>query len=276
MMRARWATVVAAIALAAVGMIPVTAQPRSTVKVVRLDCGRIDIADMDAFADNGSYKGIAKELVVSCYLIRHPGGDLLWDAGIGDQFAGRHGVTLLPGFVAHVPVTLASQLRRLGTGLDRIGYLAFSHEHIDHIGNANALRRAVWLLNPREHAWTIAQGGKDGHAPPLLAQAERTKIVQITGDYDVFGDGSVRIIQVPGHTPGHQVLFVRPTGKQPLILAGDLWHSRASFDHDRVPRINTSREDTLASMVKVRRLAAKEGARILISHAPEDLLPALD
>lgn len=276
MMRVRWATVVASIALAAAAMVSATAQPRSTVKVFPLDCGRIDITDMDAFADDGSYKGVAKQLAVSCYLIRHPGGDLLWDAGIGDQFVGSRGVTLLPGYVAHVPVTLASQLRHLGTGLDRIGYLAFSHEHIDHMGNANALTRAIWLLNPREHEWTVAHGGKNGHPPPLLARAERAKILPITEDYDVFGDGSIRIIQAPGHTPGHQVLFVRPTGKQPLILAGDLWHSRANYDHDRVPRINTSREETVASMAKVRRLAAQEGARILISHAPEDFMPALD
>jgi glyoxylase-like metal-dependent hydrolase (beta-lactamase superfamily II) len=176
---------------------------------------------------------------------------------------------LLPGYVAHVPVTLSSQLRHLGTRLDRIRYLAFSHEHIDHIGNANALTGAVWLLNPREHEWTVAHDGKDGRPPALLARAERAKIVPIAGDYDVFGDGSVRIVQAPGHTPGHQVLFVRPTGKRPLILAGDLWHSRANYDLDRVPRFNTDREETLASMAKVRGLAAQEGARILISHAPK-------
>jgi len=251
-------------------------RPPAIVRVFPLDCGRIDIADMDAFADDGSYKGVTKQLVVSCYLIRHPKGDLLWDAGIGDQFAGPSGVTLLPGYVAHVPVTLAAQLRRLGTRLDRVQYLAFSHEHVDHIGNANALTQATWLLNMREHRWTIAHDGRNGHPPALLARAEQAKVVPVTADRDVFGDGSVRIVQAPGHTPGHQVLFVRPTGARPLILAGDLWHSRANYDHDSVPRINSSRAQTLASMAKVRRLAASTGAQIVISHAPEDFHPASD
>ncbi len=46
------------------------------VAVYPLDCGRIDVADMDAFADDGSYKGVSKQLFVTCYLIRHPKGDL--------------------------------------------------------------------------------------------------------------------------------------------------------------------------------------------------------
>lgn len=66
-------------------------QGATKVKLYTLDCGRIEINDMDAFADDGSYAGVSKTLVVACYLIRHPKGDLLWDAGVGDQFSGRRG-----------------------------------------------------------------------------------------------------------------------------------------------------------------------------------------
>lgn len=250
-----------------------SASEPSSVKVIPLDCGRIAVTDMDPFADNGSYRRVAKQLMVSCYLIRHPKGDLLWDAGIGDQFAGRRGVALLPGFIAHVPVTLASQLQRLGTRVDRIGLLAFSHEHIDHIGNANALTGATWLLNPVEHRWTTAQDGKDGLPPPLLARSSSATVRWIDADdYDVFGDGTVRIIKAPGHTPGHQILFVRPATGAPIILAGDLWHTWDNYSFNRVPRFNVSREDTLASMKLVRDLAARYGARIVLGHSPEDFL----
>ena len=268
------AVIATGVALPARAANSLAAQPRpGTVTVFPLDCGRIDVNDMDMFADDGSYRKVSAQLVVSCYLIRHPQGDLLWDTGIGDQFAGPKGVTLIPGnIVAHVPVTLQSQLARLGTSLARVHYLAFSHEHIDHIGNANAVTGATWLLNPREHAWTIKQDGKDGLPPPLLAGAGRAKIRPVTGDLDVFGDGTVRILQTPGHTPGHQSLLVTPSSGQPLILTGDVWHSYANFHHDRVPSFNTSRSDTLASMRKLRALAKATGARIVIGHAPEDFL----
>jgi glyoxylase-like metal-dependent hydrolase (beta-lactamase superfamily II) len=243
------------------------------VRLYTLDCGRIDIADMDAFADDGSYKGIPKQLVVPCYLIRHPKGDLLWDAGIGDQFAGANGVTLLPGFVAHVPVTLRSQLRQLGLRFEDIAYLGFSHEHIDHIGNANAFAHAIWLLNEREHDWTVAHDGHDGGPPALLSSSKTARVRMIGGDVDLFGDGSVTIIQAPGHTPGHQVLLVRPSGTRPVLLTGDLWHSRSNYVHDRVPRFNASRSETLASFEKVRAIARKTDARILIAHEPADFHP---
>lgn len=249
------------------------ADAQSTPRVYPLDCGRIDVADMDMFADDGSYKGVSGKLVVSCYLIRHPKGDLLWDTGIGDQFAGPTGVTLIPGNVAYMPVTLRSQLALLGTSPEQVQYLAFSHEHVDHIGNANAMTGAIWLLNPKEHEWTVREEGRDGAPPALLAQSAKVKIQPVTGDYDVFGDGTVRILQTPGHTPGHQSLFVESAGERPLILTGDVWHSYANFEHNRVPGFNTSRSQTLASMHKLRDLAQSTGARIVIGHAPEDFSP---
>jgi glyoxylase-like metal-dependent hydrolase (beta-lactamase superfamily II) len=260
-------------ALAVTSLGAAHAAPETSVKVYALDCGRIDVSIMDMFADDGSYAGVRKELIDPCYLIRDPKGDLLWDAGIGDQFYGPKGVTLVPGIVAHISVKLEEQLQQLGVNFQSIHYLAFSHEHIDHVGNANALATATWLLNRQEHEWTIAQTGHDGVLPPLLAKAQTAHIQWIDGDFDVFGDGAATIIQAPGHTPGHQVLLVRPAGMQPLLIAGDLWHSQANYDHDRVPRINYSRAETLTSMKKVRDIAAATGAKIIIQHAPEDFHP---
>jgi N-acyl homoserine lactone hydrolase len=246
------------------------------VKLYTLDCGHIDINDMDAFADDGSYAGISKTLVVACYLIRHPKGDLLWDAGVGDQFAGPKGVTFQPGYIGRVPVTLRSQLQRLGLDVEDVTYIGFSHEHPDHIGNANAFAHATWLLNRREHEWTIAHDGRNGQPPALLSALKTARVGMIDRDVDLFSDGSVTIIQAPGHTPGHQVLLVKPTGGQPVTLAGDLWHSRSNYAHDRVPRFNTSRDETIASFRKVRELARKTGAAIWIEHEPADFHPLFD
>ncbi|HEY1301941.1 MAG TPA: N-acyl homoserine lactonase family protein [Vicinamibacterales bacterium] len=233
------------------------------VKLYPFDCGRIDVDDMDAFADDGSYAGVSKTLVVACYLIRHPKGDLLWDTGVGDRFAGPAGVTFQPGFVGRVPLTLRSQLRRLGIEPDEIEYLGFSHEHPDHIGNANLFANATWLLNRREHEWAVEHEGTNGKPPALLSAANTARVRMIDGDVDLFGDGSVLIVQAPGHTPGHQVLLVRPTGRRPVVLAGDLWHSRSNYEHDRVSRFNTSRTETISSFRKVRALARQSRRRHL-------------
>jgi hypothetical protein len=72
------------------------------------------------------------------------------------------------------------------------------------------------------------------------------------------------------------VLLVRPTGRRPVVLAGDLWHSRSNYEHDRVPRFNTSRTETISSFRKVRALARQAGAAIWIEHAPEDFHPVFD
>ncbi|WP_437806355.1 hypothetical protein [Sorangium sp. So ce1078] len=53
------------------------------VRLYALDCGRAEIADMSAFGDEAG----PRELVASCYVIRHPRGTLLWDTGVNDTFA---------------------------------------------------------------------------------------------------------------------------------------------------------------------------------------------
>jgi N-acyl homoserine lactone hydrolase len=173
-------------------------------------------------------------------------------------------------------MTLASQLSRLGLSVDDITYLGFSHEHPDHIGNANLFTHATWLLNEREHAYTVARDGHDGQPPAFLPAWQTVHVRKINGTVEVFGDGSVTIFQAPGHSPGHQVLLVKRTGQRPVLLSGDLWASRSNYEHDRVARFNTSRAETVASFAKVRELARKAGAEIWISHEPKDFHPELN
>jgi len=122
----------------------------------------------------------------------------------------------------------------------------------------------------------VAHDGRNGDPPALLSASKTARVRMIEGDLDLVGDGSVTIIQAPGHTPGHQILLVRPTGENPVLLAGDLWHSRSNYDHDRIPRINTCRSETLSSFKRVREIARETGARILIAHEPDDFHRALD
>lgn len=237
-----------------------------------LDGGVIDIADMDPFSDTGDYRGKPGRLAVSCYLIHHPQGFLLWDAGLGDAIASApDGVELAPGFVGRVPTPLAAQLRRLGLAFTDIHLFAPSHVHPDHVGNANALARATWILNRREMEWLDQTPTPAGLNPAQMAARQTATVTLIEGDLDVFGDGTVRILQMPGHTPGHQALAVTLEKAGPIILAGDLYHSRHNLEHRCIPVFNTNRAETLASFDRMQRIVANTGARLVLSHAMEDV-----
>lgn len=242
------------------------------IRLYVLDCGRLDIRDMGMFDDSGALDGKPGTMSVPCFLIRHPKGDLLWDTGLGDAVADRPGgVELAPGIRATVRVELVDQLKKLGLTPADIGYLAFSHWHEDHTGNARLFGKATWILQRRELA------AATGHAPPPfeslapVAAWRGTRKRIIDGDADVFGDGSVRILLMPGHTPGHQVLEIRLPHAGTVLLAGDLYHSRENREFRRVPRINTDRAQTLASMRRFEAIAAREHARVVIPHDPRDV-----
>ncbi|HYN45669.1 MAG TPA: N-acyl homoserine lactonase family protein, partial [Allosphingosinicella sp.] len=95
-------------------------------------------------------------------------------------------------------------------------------------------------------------------------------------DHDVFGDGSVVMLAMPGHTPGHHSLLVRLRDRAPLLLTGDLYHFTENVRNNGVPSFNTNRADTLASFVRFRAIAGSLRAETIIQHEPADIakLPA--
>jgi N-acyl homoserine lactone hydrolase len=86
----------------------------------------------------------------------------------------------------------------------------------------------------------------------------------------VFGDGLVRILKTPGHTPGHQVLLVKLAKTGPVLLSGDLYHLRRDRQQKLIPLFNTDRAETLASFDRFERIATNTKARVVIQHDPED------
>ena len=101
----------------------------------------------------------------------------------------------------------------------------------------------------------------------------------LNGDADVFGDGSVTLVSTPGHTPGHQSLLVHLKNVGFIILSGDVVHLEESFDQNIVPSLNTNRQESLASIGRIRQMIAMYKATLFINHdkKQEDklrLLPA--
>jgi glyoxylase-like metal-dependent hydrolase (beta-lactamase superfamily II) len=178
-------------------------------------------------------------------------------------------------FPAHftVPVKLTGQLQQLNLTPADIEFVSFSHMHSDHTGNGNLFAGATWIVDAEERARMF---DAEHRADPTdfnnynLLENAQTRLIEGDADHDVFGDGSVTIIQAPGHTPGHTVLLVRLPNSGPILLTGDMWHLAASRERRTVPRFNTDRAQTLASMDKVEHLASETGARIVRQHVPED------
>ena len=249
------------------GIVAGPAPSEETPTLLRLfvfDCGNLRIADPGRFSltmDEVS----TLELSVPCYLIEHTNGTLLWDAGLSDSLAEGSPHTQENGTVTTVTATLRAQLEELGYQPVDITYLALSHLHYDHAGNANDFAAATWLVQRPEHeaAFGDAQGFFDRS---LYAELETSETMLLDGDHDVFGDGTVVIKSAPGHTPGHQVLFVDLAETGPLVLSGDLYHFPESRMLKRVPTFNFDEAETLASMDAVEDFLIESGARLWIEH----------
>lgn len=284
-MRSALLAAAAALALAACGQPPApeTAPPAASkpeVALYALDCGRIAVSDADGFADDGSFKGVARDFVDPCYLIRHPAGDLLWDAGMPDALNAQAEPLASGPYSITMPKTLAGQLQELGLGFSDIEFFSISHSHFDHLGNGGALAAAAtFLVDAEERAHMFREEARrDAQTFPLYAALEsaKTTLIEGDGDHDVFGDGAVKIVAAPGHTPGHRALLVQLPQAGAVLLSGDMFHLAESREKRTVPRFNTNREETLASIDKLEALAAETQARLVRQHVPEDFaaLPA--
>jgi len=239
------------------------------VRLYTLDCGRATATDGGFLSDTGEYDGKPLAVADPCFIVRHPKGILLWDTGLPDKIAEtKSGVDDGPAHM-EVTATLAGQIKALGLAPADVTYVAFSHMHFDHTGNANLFAASTWILNRAELAWAESKPGPFVQ-PESYAAYKGAKTQMIDGDYDVFGDRSVRILKAPGHTPGHQVLMLKLGKSGTVVLSGDLYHLRENRTYRRVPEFNTDRADTLASMDRVERIVKNTKARFVVQHDPRD------
>ena len=243
------------------------AEQVNEVRLYALDCGRAEFKDMGFFSDTGEYDGKPGAIVVPCFLVRHPKGVLLWDAGLGDKLAAsKEGTEVAGGIRLTVPVTLADQLKTLSLAPAEVTHVAFSHFHFDHTGNANLFGASIWVINNTELNWASTTPPPFAVDPGTFSAYKSAKTQMIDGDHDVFGDGSVRILKTPGHTPGHQVLEIKLRKSGTVILSGDLYHTRDNRTYRRIPIFNFERADTLASIDRVEKIVKNTKARLVVQH----------
>ncbi len=231
-----------------------------------LYCGEARIPDISPWSP-GVDVGKAAVFSDNCYLVQHGKDWMLWDSGYPDAIADKPEGVVGPRSTALRTKTLASQLAEIGVAPSQVTYLAFSHSHGDHVGNANLFTSAALYIQKAEYAAAFgAEPAKYGFVPATYDKLRQSRIVQLDGDTDVFGDGSVRILSTPGHTPGHQSLLVHLRNSGFIMLSGDVAHLKQNFEANIVPSLNTNKADSIASMQRVRQLIAKYKARFFINH----------
>ena len=240
----------------------------------RLDCGNFTFTDYNSFfSDTSEYPSGPKDLVGSCYLIRHGDAYMLWDTGIPGETVRQPIATR--AIRATLSATIVDQLARINVRPEQVTIIGISHYHFDHTGQARDFPHARLIMGPGDLAalrGTDPGVEREPLAPWLTGGGQ---VTEARGDHDVFGDGTVVMMNLPGHTPGHRGLLVR-LASGPVLLSGDMYHFTEQVARRGVPPFNTSRAETMASMDRFDRLGRNLRAKVIIQHEPADVarLPA--
>jgi len=235
-----------------------------------LDCGNIKPMDPTLFGLKKEEIAGDASFISPCYLVVHEKGTLIWDVGqIPDAQIPDDGTEVVVQEILKAKRKLVPQLQKLGFTPADITYLAMSHYHLDHTANANLFAGSTWIVQQAEYDAMFGATEfaiRDASSYEKLKDAKR--IALNNADHDVFGDGSVVIKTAPGHTPGHQMLFLRLKNFGPLLLEGDLYHLPEERTLDRVPSFDFDAAMTRATRVKTEAFLKETGAQMWIQHDP--------
>jgi glyoxylase-like metal-dependent hydrolase (beta-lactamase superfamily II) len=215
------------------------------------------------------------ELSVASYLIVHPRGVLMWDAGaVADHERGGglgYAQRLVrrdnqERFVELAPM-LTSQLASAGYRPSDVTHVALSHYHWDHTADANLFAGAQWLVPQKEHEKMFSADPPGGTRPVTYTALKNARTTLITAnEHDVFGDGTVVIRQANGHTEGHTVLYVKLAKTGGVVLSGDLYHYPAERTLNRLPTFEVSEAETQAARIELEAFLTRTGSQLWIQH----------
>jgi N-acyl homoserine lactone hydrolase len=242
--------------------VPARAEP--DVSLVRFDCGtpQAPTPVNQRFSDTFAYGDLKIQFVFSCYLVKHGDQYLVWDTG--------HATTA-PNVAPKV--SLVDYLAKIDLKPEQINYVGISHYHADHTGQIASFPKATLLIGAKE--WEAISSPKPAEGvnfKPFESWIKGdSKVEPVPTDKDVFGDGTVIMLRTPGHTAGHSSLLVKLSQMGPVILSGDAVHFRENYDSSGVPWFNFDRAQTVASIERIKKIAANLKATVIIQHDARDV-----
>ncbi len=209
------------------------------------------------------------ELPVASVLLRHARGNVLFDTGCHPDIA--RNAEARWGTMARfmVPVMAAddhvlTSLKRVGLEADDIDHVICSHLHTDHCGCNQFFRKAAIHVHARELAAARAAGAVRAgylpadwdHPPPMTT---------FDSEFDLFDDGRIRIVELPGHTPGMVGVLARLDRDGTFLLASDAVSVRANLDENIAPKPTWNVAQCLASYARIRAFE-RDGAQVICGH----------
>jgi glyoxylase-like metal-dependent hydrolase (beta-lactamase superfamily II) len=244
-------------------------------KLYILDCGTISKMDSNLFGVKPEESKSDATFVSPCYLVVHPKGTLIWDVGqVPDKDIPDNGTEVVQQGILKATRRLTTQLAALGYKPQDITYMAMSHYHADHTANANMFAGSTWIVQQAEYDIMFSDQQVGIRTPESYKELKNAKRVALkNADHDVFGDGTVIVKTAPGHTPGHQMLFLKLRNFGPLLLMGDLYHLPEEKTLDRVPTFDFDAAMTRATRKKVDEFVRQSGATAWIQHDPPTYAP---
>jgi glyoxylase-like metal-dependent hydrolase (beta-lactamase superfamily II) len=209
---------------------------------------------------------------VPAYVILHPKGRVVFDSGMHLRTqTDPLGYFGKEGFKANKPSfspgeEISARLAALQIAPEEITHLINSHLHYDHAGGNAQLPNAEIVLQRRE--WDHAMAMPDDDVAYHKTDFDTGQhVYKLSGEHDLFGDGTVVCLPTYGHTPGHQSLRVK-TAAGEFVLCGDACYLKQSLDNLHLPGIIADKEAALAVFQRFREMQSR-GARIMFGHDPE-------
>jgi N-acyl homoserine lactone hydrolase len=209
------------------------------------------------------------DLPVSSVLLRDARGNVLFDTGchpsvVQDAAARWGGLAKFIEPIMGPDDNVIAGLAALGLEPGDIDVVVCSHLHPDHCGCNEFFTRATVMVHARElEAARAANAAAKGYVAADWDHALRTD--PVTGERDLYDDGHIVLIPLPGHTPGSLAALVALERTGAVLLASDTVSLRAHLDTGILPK-NTWNADALAkSLDDVRRIEAS-GVTVICGH----------
>ncbi len=209
------------------------------------------------------------DLPVSSALIRHKQGNVLFDTGCHPSVVENAEERWGPLAKVMKPLMSADEmllpsLACVGLEPGDIDIVVNSHFHPDHCGCNQFFKRATILAHEQELAAASAPGAEAAGYLRNDWDVGQT-IETVAGERDLFGDGKVVLVPLPGHTPGTLGALVNLDRDGQFLLASDAISLRKHLDDDQAPRNTWNADALLKSYGEVRRIE-KSGATVICGH----------
>jgi glyoxylase-like metal-dependent hydrolase (beta-lactamase superfamily II) len=214
---------------------------------------------------------------VSMWVIDHPKGLVVFDTGNNvaitedcKAYWGEGSCNFLKPSQKRED-TIDMQLKKLGYSADQVKVVVTSHTHLDHAGNLKMFPKAIHAIQKKElfQGWWPEkfQGRTPGGAFILedLMGTRDYNFLELDGDYDLFGDGSVLILSTPGHTIGHQSMKVKTAGSGTIIISQDAIWMQENLD-GYPAGLNFSVQAYSNSLNRLKFMRDIEGAQLFMAH----------